>query len=142
MIRKRYLKEIKEDDKSKTANMTYSVIINPKIYTKDLTTVQIGIYEEGKNSWTIKNAELIDTYKDNGNKEVNIMTSTVRGAKVKEVNFELDNLSIFSVLIQRKINFPYKFWNLRCIRKEPNSQELVAILDLHTQRTKFVFELG
>ena len=44
------------------------------------------------------------------------------------------------MLLERKINFPYKSWNIRCIKNELN--QLVAILDLVTPRTKFIFELG
>ncbi len=45
------------------------------------------------------------------------------------------------MLLERKINFPYKSWNLRCI-KNPENNQLLAILNLETPRTKFVFELG
>ena len=60
---------------------------------------------------------------------------------VKVVEFTCSELGIFSVLLERKINFPYKSWNLRCI-KNPENNQLLAILNLETPRTKFVFELG
>ena len=84
-----------------------------------------------------------DKIKEDLEKEVEAIALDIDPYKIKyketTVEFTTSELGIFSVLLERKINFPYKSWLLRCIRKE---NQLVAILDLETPRAKFVFELG
>ncbi|MGL4948123.1 MAG: hypothetical protein ACRC42_01930, partial [Mycoplasma sp.] len=132
IVDKRYYRTL---EPTAMVKMDYIVSLSPKIYTKDLTNVLVGVYDQENQTWITSEKELIDTYKNTEKQEG---TTLKQIKKKKEVAFET-NPGIFSVLIERKINFPYKSWNLRCIKKE---NELVAILDLVTPRTKFVFELG
>ena len=121
--------EGKDGQFTKNVKMRYKIIIPDNIYTKDLKEVQVGLYDQDTGKWRL---EAQDVGLKIGEKE--------RGRICNLVEFTTTELGIFGVLIERKINFPYQDWNIRCIKDKKNN--LVAILDLVTPRTKFVFELG
>ena len=121
--------EGKDGQFTKNVKMRYKIIIPDNIYTKDLKEVQVGLYDQDTGKWRL---EAQDVGLKIGEKE--------RGRICNLVEFTTTELGIFGVLIERKINFPYQDWNIRCVKDKKNN--LVAILDLVTPRTKFVFELG
>ena len=121
--------EGKDGQFTKNVKMRYKIILPDNIYIKDLKEVQVGLYDQDTGKWRL---EAQDVGLKIGEKE--------RGRTCNLVEFTTTELGIFGVLIERKINFPYKDWNIRCIKDNKNN--LVAILDLVTPRTKFVFELG
>ena len=121
--------EGKDGQFTKNVKMRYKIILPDHIYIKDLKEVQVGLYDQDTGKWRL---EAQDVGLKIGEKE--------RGKICNLVEFTTTELGIFGVLIERKINFPYKSWNIRCIKNENNN--LVAILDLETPRTKFIFELG
>ena len=121
--------EGKDGQFTKNVKMRYKIILPDNIYIKDLTEVQVGLYDQDTGKWRL---DAQDVGLKKGEKE--------RGKICNLVEFTTTELGIFGVLIERKINFPYKSWNIRCIKNELN--QLVAILDLETPRTKFIFELG
>jgi hypothetical protein len=121
--------EGKDGQFTKNVKMRYKIILPEHIYIKDLKEVQVGLYDQDTGKWRL---DATDVGLKIGEKE--------RGKICNLVEFTTTELGIFGVLIERKINFPYKSWNIRCIKNDLNT--IVAILDLETPRTKFVFELG
>ena len=119
---------------TKNVKMRYKVILPEKIYLKDIKEVSVGLYNQETRKWQLDAQEVV--FRDEEHEKKNKEKYTI-----KVVEFTCSELGIFSVLLERKINFPYKSWNLRCI-KNPENNQLLAILNLETPRTKFVFELG
>ena len=119
---------------TKNVKMRYKVILPEKIYLKDIKEVSVGLYNQETRKWQLDAQEVV--FRDEEHEKKNKEKYTR-----KVVEFTCSELGIFSVLLERKINFPYKSWNLRCI-KNPENNQLLAILNLETPRTKFVFELG
>jgi hypothetical protein len=130
---------------TKNVKMRYIINLPNQIYMKDIlnenspnkNAVKVGIYDPLKATWNTEDAQDV---------AVKIEEVKTKGRKNDEQKFETrvefgtTELGIFAVLIERKINFPYKAWNLRCIKNEQGN--LLGILDLITPRTTFVFELG
>lgn len=116
---------------TKNVKMRYKITLSPKIYMKDIKEVLVGIYNQSTGKW---NLDLQDISLKEEEREKDKVKY-----KEKVVEFTSTELGIFSVLLERKINFPYKSWRLRCIKQ---NEKLVALLDLETPRTKFIFELG
>ncbi len=116
MIGNKYLN--KEMTTSKL-NLFFQIDIPKNLYLKDLETLNIGKYNEETCKWVFDGFEFPKYDKDNGYFE-----------------FYANELAIFSLLLERKIFFPYKSWYLRCIN------HTTAILDLETPRLSFCFEIG
>ena len=132
MIGERYKHGEGEDGSfTKNVKMRYRIILSDKIYLKDVKEVLVGLYDTHSGRWNLEAQDVAFKVDEKEKDKVKYKETTVE--------FTTSELGIFSVLLERKINFPYKSWLLRCIRKE---NQLVAILDLETPRAKFVFELG
>ena len=116
MIGNKYLN--KEATTSKL-NLFFQIDIPKNLYLKGLDTLMIGKYNEETCKWMFDGFEFPKYDKENGYFE-----------------FYANELAIFSLLLERKIFFPYKSWYLRCINPT------TAILDLVTPRINFVFEIG
>jgi hypothetical protein len=78
-------------------------------YVTDLETILIGKYEEKTSKWIFDNIEILEFVKEK-----------------KTITFYMNELATFSVLLERKISFPYKSWEIRCI------DDHTAILDLES----------
>lgn len=93
---------------TKNVKMRYKLDINPKINLKDIDNVNVGLYDQSTGKWILQQDI---TYKKH---ERNVILNT-------------SELGIYSILLERKINFPYLNWYLRCIIK---NEQLVALLDI------------
>jgi len=81
------------------------------VYLKDLDNVIIGRYEDESGRWSMHNIDMPKFFKEK-----------------KYVQFYCNELANFSILLERRIFFPYKSWYLRCI------DENTAVLDLESKK--------
>lgn len=126
--------EGKDGSFSKNVKMRYRITLPRHIYMKGINEVLVGLYDRESGQWKLDATDI-------NLKEEEVEKDKVK-YKEKVVEFYTTELGIFGVLLERKINFPFTAWNLRCIKDPKYSGELIAVLDLITPRTKFVFELG
>lgn len=112
-------KYINKDPMASTIRFNYQIELPKNVYVKDLTSVVIGKYCEETGKWLLDGIEHPEF--DN---------------EKKLVTFHVNELAIYSILLERSIFFPYKSWYLRCVNKT------TAVLDLVTPRLTFVFEIG
>ena len=126
--------EGKDGSFTKNVKMRYKITLPKHIYMKDIKEVKVGLYDQETGKWKLEPTDIV------------LKDETIEKGKIKYTNkvveFYSVELGIIGILIDRNINFPYKAWNLRCIRHPKIKDELVAVLDLITPRTKFVFEIG
>ena len=116
---------------TKNVKMRYRIFLSDKIYLKDVKEVLVGLYDRQSGKWNLEAQDVAFKVEEKEKDKVVYKETTVE--------FTTTELGIFSVLLERKINFPYKSWVLRCVRKD---RRIVALLDLETPRSKFVFEIG
>lgn len=109
----------------KLGKMRMAISLPPNIFTEDICkegntviNVKVGMYNENEHEWSFDSMETTDLTND----------EKCPGAKI--IDFCVEYLGIYGVLIQRKINFPYTYWNLRCIKK---NDVTVAIIDLKSK---------
>ncbi len=93
----------------------FKVELAQNVYIKDLDSVIIGRYEEENGKWSMHNIDMPDFSKEK-----------------KIVTFYCNELANFSILLERKIFFPYKNWYLRC------TDEKTAVLDLESINSGFL----
>ena len=117
---------------TKNVKMRYKITLPKNIYMKDVNEVLVGLFNLENGKWQLEAQDIVLKDEEKEKDKVKYVD--------KVVEFTTTELGIFSILLERKINFPYKSWNLRCIQNE--NKQLIAILDLITPRTKFVFEIG
>jgi hypothetical protein len=87
----------------------FKIELDKKVFLKDLDSVLVGKYVEDTGKWNFENIDNIEFNKEN-----------------KIIYFYGNELAPYSILLERKIIFPYKSWLLRCIN------ESTAVLDLHS----------
>lgn len=101
----------------------FKIQLGNEVYIKGLEgLVLVGKYSEETGKWVF--GEVFDVDPIVVEKGKNI------------VGFYTNDLGTMSVLLERKIFFPYKSWYLRCVN------DSTAILDLSTPRLDFVFKIG
>lgn len=100
-----------EDGFTKNVKMRYRLDLKPKIYLKDINDVRVGLYNQSNGQWI--NQEDV-TFKK----------------QEKAVIISTSDLGIYSVLLERKINFPYLNWSLRTIIR---NEQVIALLDLKSK---------
>lgn len=113
LVGNKYKYSLLENKESNLANHRnqYKIDLSPNIYIKDLENVLIGKYEEDKGSWSLIDNAMPDFLKDK-----------------KVIRFYSNEMANFSILLERRIFFPYKSWYLRTI------DEKTAILDLESKK--------
>lgn len=114
---------------SQNIKIRIKIELNKNVYLKDLEQILVGKYHEETSKWSFDNIDNIEFNKDQ-----------------KSVFFYTNELAPYSILLERKIFFPYKSWYLRCI------SDHTAVLDLESNnknfkfylapRLNFVFEIG
>ncbi len=96
--------------------ISFKIDLGQDVYIKDLDSAIIGRYEEESGKWSMNNIGLPDFSKLKEN---------------KTVTFFCNELANYSILLERKIFFPYKSWYLRC------TDGKTAVLDLESKIFKF-----
>jgi hypothetical protein len=102
--------------------MRYRILLSDKIFLNDTKDVKLGLYDPNTMTWNME-AQDVALKEEEKERDKVVYKETI-------VEFTTTELGIFSVLLERKINFPFKAWNLRCIKKE---ERLVALLDLESK---------
>ena len=124
--------EGKDGQFTKNVKMRYKISLPKNIFIEDLKNVDVGLYDQDTGQWKLETQDIVFKQEEKEKDKIKYIDNVVE--------FTTTELGIFGILIKREINFPYKAWNLRCIKND--NKNLIAILDLITPRTKFVFELG
>lgn len=94
------LQENKENALLQTIKIRYKIELNKNVFIKNLDHILIGKYHEESSNWTFDNIDNVEFNKEN-----------------KSVYFYLNELIPYSILLERKIFFPYKSWYLRCLNE-------------------------
>ena len=124
MIGERYKHGEGEDGSfTKNVKMRYRILLSDKIFLNDTKDVKLGLYDPNTMTWNIEEAQDVALKEEEKERDKVVYKETI-------VEFTTTELGIFSVLLERKINFPFKAWNLRCIKKD---ERLVALLDLESK---------
>ena len=101
--------KVNTENTNQNIKIQFKIELASNVYIKDLENIIIGKFEEESGKWNMNNIEMPDFLKEK-----------------KIITFYSNELANFSILLERKIFFPYKSWYLRCIN------EKTAILDLES----------